>query len=154
MEEKLNKLKEIELPEAVSYAPETIAWYILYVIVFSLILFIIWKRYKKYKKNLYRKFALKELSEIKKTKKYIELQTLVKRIALILNDRKEVASLTGENWWNYLNSTFGENEFNPEMGRILADLSYSEPDRIDKYSQNEIDSLFNLIENWIRKHNA
>ncbi|MEN8194575.1 MAG: DUF4381 domain-containing protein, partial [Bacteroidota bacterium] len=103
MEEKLNKLKEIELPEAVSYAPETLAWYILYVIVFSLILFIIWKRYKKYKKNLYRKFALKELSEIKKTKKYIELQTLVKRIALILNDRKEVASLTGENWWNYLN---------------------------------------------------
>ena len=152
--EELAKLKEIALPEAVSYTPETLAWYILFAAILLLLLFFLWKRYQRYRKNLYRKTALKDLSRIKKEKAYRELPILVKRIVLVFAERNKIASLSDQKWLKFLNNSYKGNGFLSDTGKILIDLSYSTPNRINKYTENEIDALFNLITEWIKKHNA
>lgn len=152
--EELAKLKEIALPEVVSYTPETLAWYILFAVIFLLVLFLLWKSYKRYKKNLYRKTALKDLSIIKKEKAYRELPILIKRIVLVFTEREYIASLSDQKWLEFLNNSYNGNEFLSDTGKILIDLSYASPNRINKYSENEIDALFNLITEWIKNHNA
>jgi len=152
--EELAKLKEITLPEAISYTPETLAWYILFSVIFLLLLFLLWKRYKSHKKNLYRKDALKELSKIKKEKAFREIPVLVKRIVLVFTERERIASLSDQKWLEFLDSTYNGISFLSETGKILIDLSYASPNKTNKYTESEIEALFNLITKWIKSHNA
>ncbi len=152
--EELAKLKEIALPEAVSYTPETLAWYILFAVIFLLLLFFLWKRYKRYKKNLYRKDALKDLSNIEKEKVFRELPILVKRVALVFTEREKIASLSDQKWLEFSNTSYNGKGFLSDTGKILIDLSYASSNKISKYTEDEIDALFNLITEWIKKHNA
>ncbi len=150
----LAKLKEIALPETISYFPQTPAWYILFAVIVLLILFYSWKQYKHYKRNKYRKVALTELSKIKREKTYQEIPELVKRVTLVFSNRNEIASLSGKPWLEYLNKSYNGNGFSSRVGKLFIDLSYSSPDNISQYHQGEIETLIDLISEWIMKHNA
>jgi len=152
--QELSKLKEIALPEQISYLPQTSAWYILFSLIAISILYLLWKQYKHYQKNLYRKEALLELSKIKGEESYNALPILIKRVALLFADRSEIASLSNEAWLEYLNKSYNGNGFSTDSGKLLITLSYSSPSEISQYQQGEIDALFNLIVEWIKKHNA
>ncbi len=150
----LAKLKEIALPEAISYFPQTPAWYVLFGVIVVLILFFLWKQYKHYQNNKYRRVALTELSKIKSEKTYEEIPELVKRVALAFLDRNEIASLSGETWLEFLNKSYKGNGFSSDAGSLFIDFGYSSQTRIDQYQQGEIKNLINLISEWIKKHNA
>lgn len=150
----LAKLKEIALPETISYFPQTLAWYILFGVIASLILFYLWKQYKHYKKNKYRRVALTELSKIKSEKTYQGIPELVKRVTLVFSNRNEIASLSGKPWLEFLNKSYNGNGFNSKAGNLFVDLSYSSPNNISQYQQDEIETLIDLISEWIMKHNA
>ena len=150
----LAKLKEIALPESISYFPQTPAWYILFGVIAALILFFLWKQYKHYQSNKYRRVALNELSKITSEKTYQEIPELVKRVALVFSDRNETASLSGEAWLGFLNKSYKDNGFSSDAGRLFVDLSYSSPNNIREYQQSEIKILISLISEWIMKHHA
>lgn len=150
----LAKLKEIALPESISYFPQTPAWYILFGVIALLILFFLWKQYKHYQNNKYRRVALAELSKIKSEKTYEEIPELVKRVALVFSDRSEIASLSGETWLEFLNKSYKGNGFSSDAGSLFVDLAYSSQTRIKLYQQGENENLINLISEWIKKHNA
>ena len=150
----LAKLKEIDLPEAISYFPQTTAWYILFGVVAFLILFLFWKQYKHYQNNKYRRIALAELSKIESKKVYKEIPELVKRVALVFSDREEIASLNGNAWLEFLNKSYKDNGFTSDAGNLFIDLAYSSQTRIDQYQQGEFETLTSLISEWIKKHNA
>lgn len=150
----LAKLKEIALPESISYFPQTPAWYILFGVIAVLILILLWKQYKQYQKNKYRRIALTELSKIKNEKSYQEIPELVKRVTLVFSNRNEVASLSGKTWLEYLNRSYRGNGFTSDAGSMFIDLAYSSPNTINQYQQSEIETLINLISEWIKKHNA
>lgn len=150
----LAKLKEIALPESISYFPQTPAWYILFGVIALLILFFLWKQYKHYQNNKYRRVALAELSKIKSEKTYEEIPELVKRVALVFSDRNEIASLSGETWLEFLNKSYKGNGFSSDAGSLFVDLAYSSQTRIKLYQQGENENLINLISEWIKKHNA
>lgn len=150
----LAKLKEIALPEAISYFPQTPAWYILFGVIAVLILFILWKQYKHYRNNKYRRVALTELLKIKSERTYQEIPELVRRVALVFSDRDEVASLSGETWLEFLNKSYKGNGFSSDVGSLFVDLAYSSQTRIDQYRQSKNEELVNLISEWIKKHNA
>ena len=152
--QELAKLQEIALPESISYFPQTPAWYILFAIIITFILFILWKKYQHYKKNLYRKAALIELSIIKQEKSYQTIPVLVKRVALVFAKRDEIAPLNNKSWLAFLNKSYKGDGFNSDAGKLLLLLSYSSPPKISQYGQGEIEALFNLISKWIKKHNA
>ena len=152
--QELSKLKEIALPESISYFPQTPAWYILFGIVIIFILFLLWKQYQHYKKNLYRKVALTELSKIKREKSYQTIPILLKRVALIFAKRDIIAPLSDKFWLEFLNKSYNGNGFTTDAGKLLVVLSYSSPHKISQYEPSEIEALFNLISEWIKKHNA
>lgn len=150
----LANLKEIALPEPISYFPQTPAWYVLFCVIAILILIILWKQYKHFQKNKYRRVALAELSKIRSQKAYIEIPELVKRVALVFVSRDEVASLNGKTWLEFLNKSYNGNGFSRKTGNLFLDLAYSSPNRINQYQKGEIEVLFDLISEWIKKHNA
>ena len=150
----LAKLKEIALPESVSYFPQTPAWYVLFGVIVVLILFFLWKQYKHYQNNKYRRVALTELSKIKSEKTFVEIPELVKRVALVFSDRNEIASLSGDTWLEFLNKSYKGNGFSSEAGSLFVDLGYSSQNRINQYQQSEMETLINLISKWIKKHHA
>ena len=59
--EKLVQLQELALPEAVSYMPQTLAWYIVFGLLLLLAGWQAWRWYKRRKANRYRRAALSEL---------------------------------------------------------------------------------------------
>jgi len=152
--QELSKLKEISLPESISYFPQTPAWYILFGLITIFILFLLWKQYQHYKKNLYRKVALAELSIIKKERYYQTIPVLVKRVALVFTNRNIIAPLSDKSWLEFLNKSYNGDGFTTDAGKLLVVLSYSSPKNINQYEQSEIDALLNLISKCIKKHNV
>ncbi len=55
MEEKLTELKEIILPEPVSYMPQTVAWYILFGLLLIAAVWLAVRWYRHWAANRYRK---------------------------------------------------------------------------------------------------
>ena len=152
--QELSKLKEIALPEQISYFPQTPAWYILLVVVVIFILFLLWKQYQHYKNNLYRKEALAGLKKLSEEKSYGKIPELVKRVALVFANRNEVAFLSDKHWLEFLDKSYNGNGFTTDAGKLLVTLSYSSPNKISQYQHSEMEILLNLISEWIKKHNA
>jgi hypothetical protein len=81
-----------------------------------------------------------------------QLPVLVKRTALAFTDRTQVASLNGDGWLRYLDTTLGGTDFTDGPGRALPLLAYGTPEAIGELGANEIKALTRLIRRWIRRH--
>ena len=110
-------LRDIHLPEAVSWWPPAIGWWILPILIF-LIIFLAYHlvKYKSRQQRFaYRKFALKELQNIKQqfadSDNDIQciraVSKLLRQVALSYLPREEVAGLTGNQWITQLNRLSG-----------------------------------------------
>ena len=155
MQEKLLNLKEIQLPEPVSYMPQTFAWYILLLFALSLVGLWILYSHRRSIQNRYRTEALRQLDEIEQSMRPLsELPALVKRVGLAIAKRGTVASLSGDAWLAFLDSTWKGKEFTAGPGRMLPELSYrktlSQPSASDKRMRD----MFILLRRWIRRHRA
>jgi len=154
LETELSQLKEIVLPGPVSYFPQTPAWYILFGVIIIIIIILSWRFYKQLLKNRYRKQALLELRNIKKESALHLLPALVKRVSLVFADRIKVAGLYGYLWLNFLDESYDGNGFSKGQGRLLVDIAYQDPEKYKSLSKDDIESLFEIITIWIKKHNA
>lgn len=155
MEEQLANLQEIGLPEPVSYFPQTISWYIVLALVLLASLWMVWRWIRRWNSNHYRREALRELDVIEQAGQPLSrLPVLVKRAALAFAPREEVAALSGDAWLHFLGSTCPGSDFMSEKGRLLLDLSYASPDKLDQLSPDQKRELFSLVRLWIRRHRA
>jgi hypothetical protein len=99
----LSQLNDIIAPSPPSFWPlPAIFWILLVVISTTLIgLFIIFKKYKKQHNK--QKIVLKELQKLQQSKAtFIQLNQLLKGTALLYFPRQDVASLHGEQWFDFL----------------------------------------------------
>ncbi|MEX0330093.1 MAG: DUF4381 domain-containing protein, partial [Puniceicoccaceae bacterium] len=71
-------------------------------VVLSLILFLAWSMVEQRRRNAYRRAGLLLLEEVGTT---YELSVLLKRVALAVFPREEVASLHGAEWVEFLGRT-------------------------------------------------
>ncbi len=142
-------LKDIHLPEPVSWWPPAMGWWILLILIVALVFFSYWL-YKRITRSTAIKTAIKILQDIKQDtglseeQKLAELSALIRRVAISLFPRKDVAGLTGKRWLEFLDETLGEPRFS-EKGKILTDARY----RKDK-SQGDIAALIALCEDWLK----
>ena len=141
-------LHDIVLPEAVSYIPQTAAWYALFSGVLALLAWggIVWVRHER--RNRYRKLALDRLADIEARGAFAELPVLVKQTVLSFVPRDEVASLSGDAWLRFLDATYSGDAFTRGPGRQLPVLAYGRPDTVD------VGELLTLVRLWIRKHDV
>jgi len=146
-------LRDIHLPEAVSWWPLAIGWWLLPLLI-TVIAFTVYKviqRNKHKQKVAYRKMALKELNIIRtqfsNEENSVELirsiSSLLRRVALSYLPRENIASLTGKLWIEQLNKLSTQNIFTNEVGTLLERAPYQAN---SEFNQKE---LLNICEQWI-----
>ena len=151
-------LRDIHLPDQVSWWPLAPGWWFIISAVIALtLIYFISKALRK--KTLLRKAALAQLDRIQKqfekdgdkTVLVQSLSILMRRSCISFYPRASTAGLTGDRWLHYLDNTsakkeFTQNEFTRGTGKILATAPYlpahSEPDL-------DADKLLFLCKNWL-----
>jgi hypothetical protein len=78
------------------------------------------------------------------------LSRLLRRYALVVYPREQVAGLSGADWLNFLDAHGGDGGFAAGPGRVLAQAPYQPP--CQPPAQTELGSLFDLVGDWIRRN--
>ena len=105
------QLRDIHLPEAVSWWPPAPGWWILSFIIIALVTSLIIRRHRNTKRNAFRVTALFETQEAlmlwnknKNTADYLQtVNAVLKRIVLQNNSASNIANQSGVNWVERLN---------------------------------------------------
>jgi hypothetical protein len=155
----LDGLKEIALPPAPSWLPQTIGWYVLLAIVLAGLIVALLRWLRHWRRNRYRAVALAELNRIEGQWKggadtFKEIPELVKRTALRAAPRVDVASLSGEAWLKFLDDTYAGSGFTRGPGKLLPVLAYAPERTAAQVPADQMRELFALIALWIRRHHA
>jgi flagellar biogenesis protein FliO len=144
-------LKDIHLPEAIGWWPPAIGWWLLAVLIVLLIVFLYWL-YKRLTRKTAIKTAKKNLSIIKENpaldnnQKLRDLSMLVRRAAISVSPRAEVASLTGQQWLAFLDKSVKGAPFSEGCGQLLTEAPY----RNTQPTEQEISQLISLCEDWLK----
>lgn len=142
-------LRDIHIPGAISWWPPAIGWWVLAVLV-PLILYLSYKLYRHLTRKTALKsakkylLALKQNEQLSKHEKLVALSSLMRRAAVSLYPRTDVASLTGENWLDFLDNSTQNRGFNSDTGWLLTDALYSQ-----NADTQYLAPLFNLCETWL-----
>ena len=143
-------LRDIHLPDAVSWWPPATGWWLLVLLV--IVIIVISRRIIKYIKNKplnklaiveFRKIELSFQSHQDKTQLAQDISVLLRRICLSYKPRKEAASLTGKDWLEFLNNMTEDNYFSEQLGDIIFNAPYQ------KQSQFDSHELISSCKNWI-----
>ncbi len=147
----LGDLHDIVLPAPSSLFPATTAWLVLLGVAAALAVIglVVYVRHRR--ANRYRREALAQLAEIENRGSLDEIPELVKRVALCLAPREEVASLSGEGYLRFLDDRFAGSGFTQGVGRLIPTIAYGGVAGLD---ENDISQLYRLLSQWIRKHRA
>jgi hypothetical protein len=145
-------LRDIHLPEPVSWWPPAPGWWILFGFVILLLVGIGWlyRRRSRYLKSAvyHAKIQLQLLREDYSNqgdslKLIRELSALLRRICISVHPRSESASLTGREWLAFLDQSVSGEPFLKGSGRVLVDAPYQRNPDIDA------DTLLSLCQEWI-----
>ena len=152
MSSELDKLHDIIVPEPIPLWPATAGWLILFALLISLAIPFALMAYQNYRAARYRREALNELEEIRQIDNRLQqmqqLFALLKRTALSVYPREQVAQLTGLAWWRFLTLHSGV-DFSSRSLQTDA-LALYNPEFIPSKESNE--RLFSLVNRWIRQH--
>jgi len=138
----LDQLKDIHLPEAVSFWPLAWTWWAMIVLLIGLIIMAIWL----YKKKAWRRYALKQVKAINwqhEQRACRDCNKLLKQIAL-QKLGKQSAPLSGEAWLEYLDKQVKKPIFMPEL-RPFAHILDEPNIHVDTHQ------LQKATMQWIRK---
>jgi len=151
MEAQQLQLRDIHLPDAIGWWPPAIGWWILMILIPLFCWFVYWlfkritrKTAVKTAKRLL--LSLKQDNDLEDKDKLIELSKLVRRVAISLAPRREVASLTGPQWLEYLNQSVKGTPFSEGAGKVLADVHYKKTVATDL----DISATIALCERWLK----
>lgn len=159
------QLKDIHLPEAVSWWPPAAGWWLLLVTVLLLLMLIFIGR-KIYLKRQLRRDIRNELQHIRqqfertgdKLQLASSLSILLRRASITFYPEKNLAGLTGENWLSCLDETSHRKKrklkFDSETGRVLLVAPYLPAETDLDFDAQQ---LLQLCQSWLlaahrRKH--
>ena len=148
------------VPEPVSLLPRTVGWYVVMALVAALLVWAVGRLRRRYAANRYRREALAELDALvarleDKGGRYdvaARLPVLLKRVALTVAPREEVAALTGKDWLAFLDRLYGGDGFSKGPGRLLPKLAYGTPAFLSGVPRADIDALLRLTREWLGRH--
>jgi hypothetical protein len=101
------------------------------------VLIICWRYYAARRNNAYRRAGLALLGEARTV---YDISVLLKRVALAVSPREQVASLYGETWITFLNRTCSRSHFS-KIGTTESDTKASQ-------------ELIELARVWIKYHHV
>ncbi|HFD13222.1 MAG TPA: DUF4381 domain-containing protein [Crenotrichaceae bacterium] len=153
MEQPSLPLKDIHLPQAVSWWPLAPGWWIL--VLLCGLVFLCW-----YYRNTLRawlapgigKTASRQLNKITSNQRLSTQQKiqgisqLLRQTAMSLYPRDQVAGLAGQQWLRFLDGDDPQKPFSNGAGRCLTDAPYR-PD-----SELDLDAVVDLARSWIKQN--
>jgi len=154
--EALANLRDIHLPDAVSFWPPAPGWWIAIGSVLLLAAILYWGL--RARRRSLRRAALIELSEIAEHHESdaeastlaLQLTMLLRRVAIARFPRRDVASLYGEDWLQFLSRTSGRKNLPREPMLSLMQAVYAAP------GANASGSLthhwIGAVRHWIREN--
>ena len=129
-------LRDLHLPDAVSWWPLAPGWYAVIAIALVACLYLLRLYLRRRARGAARRHALKQLARV--TAEFeqhgdavafsSEMSELLRRTMLAYAPRSEVAGLTGDEWLAWLDRDFDQPRFRGEIGRKLLELPYRRPD--------------------------
>lgn len=148
-----NSLGQLIEPDTIQYSFTSPGWYAIYSLLVLCILVIAAVKYRNYLKNAYRREAVEEVKNIAQHKKetaVLEINLLLKRMAIQLFGRKKVAALHGNEWFNFLTQTSAKTSNISstnidEFTMALYDNSY-------QLNEVQLKQFSELAISWIRNH--
>ena len=143
-------LRDIHLPDAVSWWPPAPGWWILLALLIALIVFLP-RLIKRLGQQPLNKTALIELEQIQQNfsshkdelKLIQDISVLLRRVCISYLPREQAAGLTGEQWIFRLNSLSGKSFFTEQMGDLLISAPYKKTVEINSKE------LLSICKNWI-----
>ncbi|MDE1180947.1 DUF4381 domain-containing protein [Paraburkholderia sp.] len=155
----LQPLRESPLPAPVSYAPQTIGWVLIGVVLIALLLALGWRGWRRYERARYRRDALAALDRIDenlnddatRAAALAEIAPLLKRTALASASRERVASLSGPAWLAFLRA---HGTFDADSGTLLYTASYATPDQRAAITPQAARRLAQAARSWIEHHHV
>jgi len=131
-------LRDIHLPEPISWWPLAPGWWILLGLICLLILAIfLLRRWLIKKRKMPKRIALRQLDKLQQDyqqnpqKLVRELSILLRRFFISTHPRAQVASLTGEAWLQFLDQQLGKPQFTQGEGRCLIEEPYKPQVKIE-----------------------
>ena len=150
--EVLAKLQDIQLPDPIGWWPLAPGWYLLALMVLVLAGLIVYYFRRRYLHGLAKRQALHLLDsyylEYQREKNSqlssMKVSELLRRVSLAYFPREEVASLQGEDWISFLNSTAKGVDFN-RLRESLLELPYQ------PVKDYDLAPLFAATRAWIKQ---
>ena len=146
-------LHDIVLAPPPGWWPLAGGWYVLGLLLIVLISWWGWGHWQRYRANRYRRAALLELQAIEQADDagaIGALPALLKRTAMQVWPRQEVAALSQQAWCLFLDRHCPGEPFQGRAGELLLMLAY-QPGRVE---HKERQLLLEASRTWIRRHRA
>ena len=143
-------LRDIHLPDGVSWWPIASGWWLLLVLV-MLIAMVIWAIHINKARGQLRKQALAELEKVETDfnqhqdaqQLASDLSMLLRRVCISRFPRADVAGLTGQAWLDFLNAQ--TNSFNTESADALLNGPFQKQSNINS------SALINACRQWVEQ---
>jgi hypothetical protein len=140
----LDRLHDVVVPPAVPWWPPTPGWAIVLAALTLAVLALLLRRVMRWQANRYRREALRLLDD--PGMKPTEWSALLKRTALAIWPREEVANLTGKEWLAFLDRTAGMNAFTAGAGSSIESIAF------DPKGGEASGDLKSVVREWIQRH--
>jgi len=155
----LQNLNDIVLPEAVGWWPLAVGWYFVFAVLLVILTWFTYVSIRRWINNRYRRAALQQLQllaeDIRSTDKrdtgLRQIPVLLKRTALSVYPRGQLASLTGKHWHDFLNSKVSKASFPEATADLLDIISYSSGD-LSEVTAQAADDLLSASHHWLKHH--
>lgn len=147
------ELRDVHLPPAPGWWPPAPGWWLAGALVLTLLIVTgirLRRRIRQYRRKhriLSQLSALGESYVPEQASEFLSgVSVLLRRVAVDRFPRRDVASLSGEAWLRFLDSTGGEGRFQAEVGRALGEGPYQ------PHAQADSELVLSLAREWIVKN--
>ena len=150
--QELAKLRDIHLPDPISWWPMAAGWYFLIFLALAVFALSYYFMRSAHRNGRAKRQALELLQSYEHESKHnansqiisMKISELLRRVALVYFPRKEVARLEGEAWLAFLTSTSEGIDFKAIREHLLA-LPYQPAKEVD------LQPLFSSARQWIKQ---
>jgi hypothetical protein len=147
-------LRDIHLPDAVSWWPPAIGWWILLILVLLLIASLILGIRKLLQPKM-NKSAKAEIDNVLLSynqhnddlQLVQQISSAIRRIGISYLTREEYAGLVGEAWYQHINQLAPKQPFSESMIEVLINAPYQKHPQID---HKLLQQLITQTRNWVR----
>ena len=147
-----DSLRDIHLPDAISWWPPAIGWWILLALTIAAFIFLpkLYRRItytplNKVADNTFKNIIAEYKENNNESDFVIKTSQFLRQTAMSYSGRNNVAHVTGEKWIQTLNNLTEENYFNEKIKQTLINAPYQKDINIDA------EQLINTVQNWLDK---